>query len=638
VDRESVVAANTSLKSSLGISNEPALGKVRIGVDSTGKPMFADQTKVDSSDPSSGTDYVRAFAELINPFGVLDDKDKSYLDTVKDVAGDTAFIGTLTQAAQNKDAKQFVELLVGKYGKKAARKILGSKQDQAAVNASVNGYFLYNNWNNLSEAQKLIGVANIGIQASEALTGNNLSKKVVPGSESYFDGKGVTVGQALGMMSAGYNGYSLAKNWKQLDALQRITAGAGTLSQAAALGKSLGLLGTGSNSAVVTTTADDLAALGATPAPAMGVGAVVVAPDGAVPAGYTAVSTAKDGSTVAVPQGLESTSAVPAVVAGAGAAASIANTAANYSEMRDEERALAVSQAATQTGQAAVAAGVIGPVTGLSQAAGAVGIAGGAYTIYKAWGTGGKKGALHGALGGASMAAGLSALGASNPYLLAGTVAFGATAGTIKKGKHEDQSKRDTVRRALKDNGFVSPNYSIELADGTRANIGIDGDGGKRLYKNTGKKVSKDDREELYAYDTDYTNDLDFFAGMGGMALSRILTGSNTTEAKQVGSQLGNASLGKVGFGADLTPENFKTVMQNQRSLYAKAGVNNKEDAYQLANVMYAEGRIDDTDLVGMHQAFNMVFDDDFNTANTLAAGRYKGIELAAEVAPGTEA
>lgn len=266
----------------------------------------------------------------------------------------------------------------------------------------------------------------------------------------------------------------------------------------------------------------------------------------------------------------------------------------------------------------------------LGGAAAAAGIVAGAYTVYQGWGEGGSKGAVNGALGGAAIATGMYALGATNPYVLAGVVALSIASNTIKIGKHEDQVQRDGMRGLLKKNGLADDDYNITLADGSKFDIGVDGSGGYHEARNPDQMVGDRKGKKLSAYDLDYTNDLDYASGMSGIALSRLLAGGKAKNIDQLGNQLGNAGLGNVGYGKDMTRENFSKIMANQRSMYAKAGITSKEAAYALTNQAFKEGRINDSDAVAMQQAFNMMYDTDgYDTAQKLMGGRHKGIQVA---------
>jgi len=51
--------------------------------------------------------------------------------------------------------------------------------------------------------------------------------------------------------------------------------------------------------------------------------------------------------------------------------------------------------------------------------------------------------------------------------------------------------------------------------------------------------------------------------------------------------------------------------------------------AYQLANQGYAENRFDDSQVVSLHRAIDMVFDDkSFTLAQKLNTGKSKGVEI----------
>lgn len=580
--KEDFATTNRMMRSALGVSYLQRPGMIFAGIDKQGRAYYSDPKRANSADTASGSTYVDSFIGMLDPFGVLDGGTRSTLQQVGAISGDVAHLGTLTGFVQSKDPKGFVDYMLSTFKKPIINKLTDNPKSRAGLNAAVDAYYLFSNWNNLSDAQKTLGVARTGISAIDSLTGSSLRTTKIPGTESLFTGKGLTVGNALGLAAVGINAYSFAKNFKQLDTLGKLVYGTGTISQTAQLAKELGLLGNGPTGAAVTNvTAESLSALGATSAPSYGVGAISIPQGGVVPAGYTQIASVEGGS-VAIPSGLESTSSI-----------STTSTLANV--------------------------------------AGVASIAAGAYSLYKGWGTGGEKGALNGGLGGTAIAAGLYTLGATNPFLLGGVVAASALTGLIKTGKHEDQVKRDSVRSFFKNAGLADDKWQFTLPDGSVADMGIDGGGGLHTYRHSDKKVKSDPDRDLYAYDIDYTNDLDFFAGMGGIALSRIATGQDSQEVKQIGSQLGNLALGKTGYNADLTPENFTSVMQNLRAMYAKMGIGSKEEAYALSNQAFAEERIDEMGLIQAQQSFNMIFDNDFKTATSLSAGRFKGAEVAGE-------
>jgi len=232
---------------------------------------------------------------------------------------------------------------------------------------------------------------------------------------------------------------------------------------------------------------------------------------------------------------------------------------------------------------------------------------------------------------------GLSAVGVGlGPLGIAGVVAFSALSGLMKTGKHEEQVHRDGIRDHYAGLGLIDEGHNLTLADGTKFFLGSDGSENRGVHSFTNlDRVAKGQENinaegGLHSYDIDYTNDLDFFSGMSGISLSRLVGGGKSKAIDQMGNYVANGALSSVGHGQEMTRENFSKTMENNRAFYAQAGISSKSEAYQLANMMYAEGRIDDMDLISMHQSFNMMYDDDgYELAQTLAKGRFEGVELA---------
>ena len=236
--------------------------------------------------------------------------------------------------------------------------------------------------------------------------------------------------------------------------------------------------------------------------------------------------------------------------------------------------------------------------------------------------------------------AGLSALGSSamaGPYapVVAAAIIGGSILGTSTGGKKSvDQKSRDMARDTIVKVGLADKDYKVTLADGKQFDIGVDGRGQQHTARDPSKLVGRKDGK-LNAWDVDYTNDLDYAASMGGISLSRLLHGGSGKAVDQMGGQLSNAAVSSVGFGKDMTKDNYEKVVTNLRGMYAKSGLKTKADAYQLANQAFAEKRINDTELVAMQQSFNLVFDNNsFDTAQKLMNGRWRGIEAAKDAPP----
>ena len=219
-----------------------------------------------------------------------------------------------------------------------------------------------------------------------------------------------------------------------------------------------------------------------------------------------------------------------------------------------------------------------------------------------------------------------------------GNEKFLGKAMSLGGGKSKDQMARDQVRAGVRKLGLVDDKFQVQLADGSFADVGTDGKGGKHEFRNPNMLPKGAENRSLNAYDVDYTNDLDYAASMGTMALTRLITGAKGTNIDQFGGQLANAALGNVGYGKDMTPENFEKVMANVRGFYAKSGITSKEDAYALANEAFSQGRLSEFDYIQAKQSADMLFDENgFETASILMEGRWKGLEVASDVgkAPG---
>ena len=108
---------------------------------------------------------------------------------------------------------------------------------------------------------------------------------------------------------------------------------------------------------------------------------------------------------------------------------------------------------------------------------------------------------------------------------------------------------------------------------------------------------------------------------LSGNALSNMVYGTgNDNQVRQMGGYLTNAAIAQG--TADLDVPTFDKAVENMRHFYQTAGINTKQEAYTLANQMFAEGRVSEADVVAMHQGFNVIFDDDgFAQAQKLMEG-----------------
>lgn len=643
-----------ALMNSVGVYNTPQQNSVQIGYSNSGKPVYSDAALLKNNDGSLGAKSIDTIKAVFDPFQVFGKQDVSALDAIRTTSSDAAFIAQLTALKQQGNSKGFVEALGSRLQQPIVSTITNDPQNQAGLNSAFSAYQLFNHWDQMSNAQKGLGVANLGIQGYKFATGENFASKPIIAADPATGTPGLTVGQGLQLFNAGYNTYALAKNWNQYNTIQKVLGGANTTTAVASTAKSLNLLGAGTQGAEVAgVTQASLAQAGFTPAPALGVGAISGGPASAVPAGYTAVGTAQGGGVIAIPSGTVSTfsGTTGATVSSTGVASASSSSAASAgsSSLASTGGSTAAPGALGEGGMSLASGGEgiasSGTTTTTTQAgastlgavAGGVGVAAGAYTVYKGWGQGGKAGAINGAAGGVAIAAGLNAMGyALGPWGWAAIIAVSIASNATTVGKSKDQNARDAVRAQFHKLGAVDDTISFRLPDGTIASAGQDGLEGRHLPKDLSKvPEGQVVKKELDAWDADYTNDLDYTAAMGGVALSRMVSGGIAKSVDQVGSQIGNAALKNIGFGKEYTPENYAKLMNNMRSIYSQSGIKSKEDAFQLANMAFAEHRIGATDLIAAQQSFNMIFDDtgqSYDTAQKLMAGRWPGINAVGQV------
>lgn len=660
---DELLRSSNAVLRSAGVYSQPQPGTTQTGFNDKGQPVFMNAELNSSNDTNSGFQRVSTLKNIVQPFNVLTTEDSEKLDNIGATSSSPEFITQLDYIASNQDTKSFKDTI------NKAFNISGKD----VVKTGVASTRLLKDWGNMSGAQKSLALTSIGLQGYKTVTGTDLSKQPIVKNE---DGStAMTLGEGLNLMSQGYNTYSLAKNWNQLDTIQKIIGGVSNANNIARMADSFGLLGSGVNGAEVPgVTLESLTQQGWTPATNLGVGAVVGDGNSQVPNGYRIFNRLPDGRVLAAPEG---------------SAASITGS--------------------VQTG---------------------VGIGSAAYRVYKGWGSGGSAGLNNGIQGGSALASGLMRAGETNPYVLgavitssilgnvsknktvqnaaavtgvgavgysaatdAGTdavagnlapyasIARGAyggyraltsdgqgaekskalrrtmedtaasyyTAGlsdlaqvadqkflggtgnkirnqadalnpvnkltdkiigsaldSVGSGKGKAQQARDVYRKAFNDNG----DWSITLADGAKADIGQERTKGKQNF------------------DIDVDNDLNFTAAMGGMALTRLIGGGVSTAGDQIGSQIGNAVISNIS-GKEYTQGNFNKLMGNLRAVYSQKGITSKDEAYQLANQAFSEGRIDESTLVQMQQTFNLMYNSDgYNTGVALMSGRGRGKEV----------
>jgi len=350
------------------------------GTDFDGTSLF---TSTDNDDMRNnfgiGDTTLNNLGTMLDTFGAFRSKEEadSFVNMTK-LSGSPEFAGELTGIMAKDGKAAAINHLLASTGNATLDKLDG--KDFKSMSAAFGAYNTVNNWDKMNAGQRSLSVAGLGMATYRYATGESLGSRVLIGNE---DTPKLTVGNALGLASAGVDVATLMKNWDQYDTLGRLVMGANSASQIAVVAKQLGVLGPAENmGAAVKISAEQLGAAGFAAAPSMGVGAIV-GPANSVPAGYVTVATGTAPNTVvAVPKGSEGT--------------------------------------------------ITKNPTSLNNVSGAALAALGAYQIYQNWGKGGAAGAVNGVVGGSVMNQGIAQLGQTNPYMGAAIVALSVLGGVVK--------------------------------------------------------------------------------------------------------------------------------------------------------------------------------------------------------------
>lgn len=655
---------DNAVKGQAGIYRTPQQGLSSFGSDIDGKPLYAFNDIANDKNFDLGKNRLYTAGTLMQQLGAFqNDEEADTFAKFTSNAGDPSFIGAINGLAAIGDKKTAVNTILKEFGYRDLDSLDQSEDKKRAYGTAFAAYNYVENAEKMSPAQQSLTLSTMGLISYKFKDGTTLADRALiknPDGETAFN-----LSEAMNLAGSGIDVMSMQKNWDQLDVYQRLSYGKGTPSQLAATGKRGMLLGDPSlgGSAVYQSEAD-LGAIGFKSVPSAGFGAIT-GDSGALPDNYEVVGAGeKPGQVIAVPKGLSySTSTIngspeirslnaadgvkrasmgafktasnwlpsntknnlrgTSFAAGLGQSgvledpymkSSIATASVHGNTVTRSDKGQ-IASTAQQTAEAGIKGGsqaaavVAGAAVGAAQITGAAKVAQGQDPSLL------EKGALFPIDGGASFVAG----------------AFGAG------GKSKEQQGRDSVRKLGTQSGlFNKDDWTVTLSDGSAADIGTDGHGGKHEFRFGDKAIGE--KRSLNSYDVDYTNDLDFTSNMMTNALVRMMSGGKGVSIDQVAGQLGNAALGKAGFGADMTEENFNYVRDNVRGFFFKQGIQTKEDAYALSNQMLAEGRIAEMDAVAMQQGINMVFDEEgYDQAQILMAGRWKGLEVAADIpqAPG---
>lgn len=160
-------------------------------------------------------------------------------------------------------------------------------------------------------------------------------------------------------------------------------------------------------------------------------------------------------------------------------------------------------------------------------------------------------------------------------------------------GKHEDEIRRDSLRRNLRDLGFLTDGNNVALSDGSLFDIGQDGNASMGVLDPTR------DGRELAFYDVNFGADGSISAANDLNPLAQILAGGDDKAANDLAGYLTNAALS----GGDAG--------DNIRGFYERAGLNEREQAIERINQLAGSGALNPWEQVAYHNAINSYFGDD---------------------------
>ncbi len=657
--------ADNAIKGQAGIFREPQDGLTSFGSDSDGKPLYAFNDIANDQSFDLGKNKLYTAGSLMQGLGAFQDEEEAdRFAKFTANSGDPSFMGGIAGLSAAGDKKGAVNLIMNEFGYPDVDSLDTHDDKERAMATAFGAYNLVENVEKMSPAQQSLSLSTLGMMSYKFKDGTTLKDRALvkdPDGKTAF-----SLSDAFNLGGAGFDVNSMQKNWDQLNLIQNITYGKGTPSQLASTGKRMQLLGDPSmGGSAVRQTEADLGRLGFKSVPSAGMGAITGKGD-ALPQGYEVVGAGESpGQVIAVPKGLNFSTATlngsPEIrslnnaegvkKASIGAFKTHGNWLPNKSS--NELRGTSFGAGLGQSGilqdpyvtSSIATASVMGNMVTRSNKVPQDQVAGIRHTAEKTalnYATGGVSGKVTkgidlvtGGKGSETMEKAQDLNDKVNP--LSGPMDKLYTKGidivtSNFGGKSKEQQGRDAVREIGTKSGlFNKDNWTVNLSDGSTADIGKDGNSEKRAFRNPDKAIGE--VRELNPYDVDYTNDLDFSSNMMTSSLVRLMSGGKGTPIDQVAGQLGNAALGQVGFSQDMTEENFNYVRDNVRGFYFKQGVQTKEDAYALSNQMFSEGRITETDAIAMQQGINMVFDDNgFDTAQVLMSGRWKGLEVAADI------
>lgn len=218
--------------------------------------------------------------------------------------------------------------------------------------------------------------------------------------------------------------------------------------------------------------------------------------------------------------------------------------------------------------------------------------------------------ALQGAASGAALGSPFGPPGMAIGAIIGGISGFLHAKFGSSKGK--EQLERDAVRSHLQENGILDDNYMLTLADGTRFDLGKDGNA---LLDNVGANI--DGKRQRHYYDVDFSDPANAQRVAALNPLAYIIAGGNDKRASDLVGMFTNAIASS------------KDKDSNIASLYSQFGMDHGT-AYNTIDQMVKENKLD----AGKADAFKNGIDELFGVGAYAGGNKPKPVTPPPQQAP----
>jgi hypothetical protein len=251
-----------------GVFSSPGQGRRPAGNSKMGQAVFISQNLAGSSDIRAGAALLHALRAFVEPFNVLNKKDKESFDALIKTSSNKSLIDALDNEHLKRNGESFSVTLIKAIGALTSRTL-----------AVVTALKIYDHWGVMSVAQKSVVIAAMGVQLHKTdKDGAVCDLKIVEGP-----GQDFTVRDALNMVQAGKNPYPLIYNWSQVYELARVYNDNPSIESIEDFAASHKLLSGGVKDSAVKVNKEAIG--NAKPSPQYGVGALALPAGSAAPKG-----------------------------------------------------------------------------------------------------------------------------------------------------------------------------------------------------------------------------------------------------------------------------------------------------------------------------------------------------------------